>query len=57
MRYTHSHQVTVISGHRHKHLDIIEKNVRVVRSPVGYLEGFKGDLRQKAIETVGGIDL
>jgi 3',5'-cyclic AMP phosphodiesterase CpdA len=49
--------VTVISGHRHKRLDITEHGVRVVRSPVGYLNDFQGDYRAKAAEVIGLIDL
>ena len=49
--------VTVISGHRHKSLDILEDGVRVVRSPVGYLNDFQGDYRAKAAEVIGLIDL
>jgi predicted phosphohydrolase len=49
--------VTVISGHRHKPLDITENGVRVVRSPVGYLNEFQGDYRAKAAEVIGLVDL
>jgi len=49
--------VTVISGHRHKPLDITENGVRVVRSPVGYLNDFQGDYRAKAAEVIGVVDL
>jgi predicted phosphohydrolase len=49
--------VTVISGHRHKRLDIVESGVRVVRSPVGYLNKFQGDYCAKAAEVIGLVEL
>jgi 3',5'-cyclic AMP phosphodiesterase CpdA len=49
--------VTVISGHRHKALNITEQGVRVIRSPVGYLNEFQGDYRAKATEVIGLLDL
>ena len=45
--------VYCICGHKHKPLDIRVENVRVMRLPVGYLEGFTDDYRQKAIESLG----
>jgi Calcineurin-like phosphoesterase len=41
-----------ICGHRHDPLDIIVKNVRVLRSPLGYLDGFQGDLEERAAQCV-----
>jgi len=49
--------VTVISGHRHKRLDVTESGVRIVRSPVGYLNDFRGDYRAKAAEVIGLVEL
>ena len=56
-RYADSHQVVVLCGHRHRRLDIREKGIRVLRSPVGYLQRFEGDLSRKAVEVVGVLDL
>ena len=56
-QYVTHRSVTVIAGHRHKHLDIMESGVRVLRSPVGYLNTFKGDFRLKAAEVIGVVEL
>ena len=49
---TQQQGVLCICGHRHKALDITVSGVRVVRSPVGYLNYFKGDYTLKAAEVV-----
>jgi hypothetical protein len=49
-------EIVCICGHRHRFLDITVRGVRTVRSPVGYLEEFKGDLAAKAAESVGLIE-
>lgn len=56
-RYSGRHEVVAICGHRHSYLDIVENGVRVVRRPVGYLNRFDGDIRQKANEVVGVLDV
>ena len=56
-RLAASRPITVISGHRHKPLDITENGIRVLRSPVGYLNNFQGDYRAKAAEVIGSIEL
>jgi len=49
--------VRCICGHRHKPLDVTTSGVRVLRSPVGYLHGFDGDLRAQAAAAIGVFDI
>ena len=46
------HEVLCICGHRHQPLDTREAEIRVIRTPVGYLDHFKGDYRTLAAEVV-----
>jgi Icc-related predicted phosphoesterase len=52
-----THSVAMITGHVHHPLDRAVCGVRVVRSPVGYLEKFSGDLCAKAREVVGLLEI
>jgi predicted phosphohydrolase len=56
-RYSDRHEIVAICGHRHSYLDMVENGVRVVRRPVGYLNEFDGDFRQKANEVIGLLDV
>ena len=44
-------------GHRHTALDTVVRGVRVVRSPVGYLDSFCGDLSEHAGKCVRLLEL
>jgi Calcineurin-like phosphoesterase len=46
-----------ISGHLHEPLDTTVDGVRVLRSPVGYIENFRGDLRERAEEAIGLVEI
>ena len=46
-----------ICGHRHRPLDLLVEGVRVVRCPVGYLDGAVEDLGQVAGRSIGVIEL
>jgi len=50
-------EMSVICGHRHHALDMVEMGIRVVRCPVGYLDGFDGDYFAKAAEVIGMVIL
>ena len=47
--------VHCICGHRHKPLDVRVDGVHVHRSPVGYLEGFDGQYRERAAASIGTL--
>lgn len=47
--------VYCLCGHRHRKLDLRIHGVRVLRSPVGYLENFEGDHAELARNVVGTL--
>jgi hypothetical protein len=49
--------VTCICGHRHRPLDVSVQGVRVVRSPVGYLDDVPGSLEEVAAGAVGLVEV
>jgi hypothetical protein len=57
VRFGAHHDILCICGHRHKRLDINEAGIRVVRSPVGYLDHFNGDYGTLATEVVRVLEI
>ncbi|UWZ86969.1 metallophosphoesterase [Occallatibacter riparius] len=56
-RFERTHGVAVICGHIHASLKLTVGGVRVLRSPVGYLQSFDGDYYAKAREAVGLFEI
>jgi len=52
VRFGVQHEVLCICGHRHQPLDMTESGIRVIRSPVGYLDHFNGDYGALAAKVV-----
>jgi len=57
VRFGAQREVLCICGHRHQPLDMTEAGIRVVRSPVGYLDFFKGDYGALAAEMVRVLNI
>jgi hypothetical protein len=49
--------VTCICGHRHRQLDLTIRGVRVLRSPVGYLEPSDEPLEELAAKALGCVEI
>ena len=56
VKFRRQYEILAICGHRHQPLDITDTGIRVVRSPIGYLDGFDGDYRSKASEAISVFD-
>lgn len=56
VKFRRHYEILAMCGHRHQPLDITDTGIRVVRSPIGYLDGFDGDYRSKASEAISVFD-